>query len=464
MELANKQIVVVGLGVSGIAAARFAKNSGASVVVTDIAKETELAPFLPMVRDLDLVMELGRHETATFVNADLIVLSPGVPLDILPIQRAKERNIPVMGEFELASRYIKEPIVAVTGTNGKTTTTKLLGEMLEKSGLTVFVGGNIGNPLLEYVAKKAPVSVVVAEISSFQLDTIDTFKPDVGVLLNISSDHLDRYANFGAYVRSKARIFENQKADGMAVINLSDPLVRSIGKDVKARKVPFFFQHDHRPRAETCAVINWGESKDDRYITIHTNNGRNVRIDISETNLPGRHNIENAAAASLAALAAGGTIEGAQSALREFKGLSHRLEPVDDINRIRFFDDSKATNIDAVAKALDTFEQPVVLIMGGRDKGGAFETLRGHVRRHVKKLIVMGEAKNKIASALTSVCEAKVNEASSMEEAVYTAYRFAAPEDVVLLSPGCSSFDMYNSYAERGNDFCRAVKQLKKRI
>jgi UDP-N-acetylmuramoylalanine--D-glutamate ligase len=464
MNFANKQIVVVGLGVSGIAVARFAKNRGASVVISDMAEEKALTPFMSLAHELNLTMELGKHQIDTFVNADLVVLSPGVPHDILPVQRAKEKNIPIIGEFELASTYIREPIVAITGTNGKTTTTKLLGDMLEKSGLKVFVGGNIGNPLIEYVERNESAEIVVAEVSSFQLDTIDTFKPTVGILLNISSDHLDRYPDFEAYVRSKARIFENQKEDDIAVINRSDPLVRSIGKDLKARRLSFCYQNNHYQTKEECAFIRWRKSQDQGHIMIHTNNGDNLRIDVPRINFPGRHNIENAAAASLAALAVGGTLEGVQSALNEFKGLSHRLEFVDEINHIRFFDDSKATNVDAVARALDTFDQPVILIMGGRDKGGTFEELKKHVSQHVKKLIVMGEAKDEIISILENVSRQGARTASSMEEAVYFAYQAAVPGEVVLLSPACSSFDMYNSYAERGNDFCQSVKKLKKRV
>ncbi|UCD33337.1 MAG: UDP-N-acetylmuramoyl-L-alanine--D-glutamate ligase [Desulfobacterales bacterium] len=464
MDLANRHIVIVGLGVSGIAVARFAKNRGASVIVTDIASEKELAPFMPIARSLNLTMELEQHHIETFVNADMIVLSPGVPHDLLPIQQAKEKGIPVIGEFELASKYIQEPIVAITGTNGKTTTTKLLGEMLDRSGLKVFVGGNIGNPLLEYVEQKESAAIVVAEVSSFQLDTIDTFKPNVGVLLNISADHLDRYSNFEAYVRSKARIFENQKESDAAVLNGSDRLVRSIGKNLKARKLPFYYQNNHHVGIKEGAVISLGQAKNHQHITIHSNESHNLRIDFSMVNLPGRHNIENAAAASLAALAVGGTLEGVQSALNDFKGLSHRLEFVNKIDNVRFFDDSKATNVDAVARALETFDQPVVLIMGGRDKGGTFEALEKHVRLHTKKLIVMGEAKEEIKSVLGDVCRGGARTASSMDEAVLLAYQEAVPGDVVLLSPACSSFDMYNSYAERGNDFCQAVDKLKKQV
>ena len=462
MDLANKKVVIVGLGVSGISVARFAKNKGAFVIVTDIADEKELASYATMAHELNIQTEFGHHSIETFESADLVVPSPGVPHDIPPIRRAKEKGIPIIGEFELASKYIREPIIAITGTNGKTTTTKLLGEMLERSGFKVFVGGNVGNPLTEYVEKNDPASIVVAEVSSFQLDTIDTFRPKVGVLLNISADHMDRYSNFEAYVRSKARIFENQKENDSAVINRSDPLVRSISKDLRARKLPFYYQNNNQKEMKEGAAIRLSNSKDHNHITIHMNKSRKMLIDLSRAKLVGRHNIENAAAASLAALAVGGTLKGVQSALREFKGLSHRLEFVNTINNVRFFDDSKATNVDAVARALETFNQPVVLIMGGRDKSGNFEDLEEHVRQHTKKLIVLGEAKNDIGSVLGNVCRGGARTASSMEHAVGLAYQEAVAGDVVLLSPACSSFDMYSSYAERGDDFCRAVEKLKK--
>jgi len=460
MDLAKKNILIVGLGVSGITVARFAKNRGASITVADIASEKELASYMPMAHKLNIAMELGQHNTETFLNADIIVLSPGVPHDILPIKRAKEKGIPVLGEFELASKYIQEPIVAVTGTNGKTTTTKLLGKMLENSGLKVFVGGNIGNPLLEYVDKGESASVVVAEVSSFQLDTIDTFKPKVAVLLNISADHLDRYPDFEAYVRSKSRIFKNQQRNDAAVLNSSDAFVRSISKYLKAQKLPFYCQDNYHNEIKEGAAISWDDSKNYPTITINKNKNHKMFIDLSRVRLPGRHNVENIAAASLASLAVGGTLEGVQSALNKFQGLPHRLEHVATINNISFFDDSKATNVDAVARALETFSKPVVLIMGGRDKGGNFQDLKKLVRQHTKKLIVMGEAKEYINSVLGDVCVCGALTVSTMEDAVFSAYNEATPGDVVLLSPACSSFDMYSSYAERGDDFCQAVKQL----
>ena len=436
MQLANKNIVVVGLGMSGFAVARFLKKRGATVIVTDKAEEDKLEAYAPVLREMGVKMELGQHRIDTFEKSDLIIVSPGVPHDILPIKKAALKGIPILGEIELACRFILEPVVAVTGTNGKTTTTTLLGDMLKNSGKKVFVGGNIGNPLIDYVDKGEKAEIIVVEVSSFQLDTIDTFRPKVAVALNITEDHLDRYSDFAAYASSKARIFENQKESDVAVFNGLDPFTGSICKDIKSKKLPFYNQMTDDAEINTIFKL----------------------LDFSSINLLGKHNLENAYAASLAALAIGGSLEGIQSALSNFKGLLHRLEHVASINGINFFDDSKATNVDAVAKALETFSKPIILIMGGRDKGGNFQTLRDLVCQRVKKLIVLGEAKEDILFALGDITPTKG--ASSMEDAVLSAYHAASPGDVVLLSPACASFDMYDSYARRGEDFCRAVDKL----
>lgn len=438
MELANKNIVVVGLGMSGFAVARFLKKRGATVIVTDKAEKDKLEAYAPVLHEMGVKMELGQHRIDTFEKSDLIIVSPGVPHNILPIKRAALKGIPILGEIELAYRFIREPVVAVTGTNGKTTTTTLLGDMLKKSGQRVFVGGNIGNPLIDYVDKGEKAEIIVAEVSSFQLDTIDSFRPKVSVVLNITEDHLDRYSDFAAYARAKARIFENQKQSDVAVFNGLDPFIGSICKDIKSKKLSFYNQ-----MVDDAEINTFFKS-----------------LDYSSIKLLGKHNLENAYAASLAALTIGGSLEGIQSALSNFKGLLHRLEHVASINAIDFFDDSKATNVDAVAKALETFSKPIILIMGGRDKGSNFQILRDLVRQRVKKLIVLGEAKEDILFALGDITPTK--SASLMEDAVLSAYHAASPGDVVLLSPACASFDMYDSYARRGEDFCRAVGKLNK--
>ncbi|QTA84060.1 UDP-N-acetylmuramoyl-L-alanine--D-glutamate ligase [Desulfonema magnum] len=447
MKITNKNILVVGLGMSGAAVACFLKNRGAFVTVTDMATENHLSSYMPVMREMGIPMELGQHGKETFEHADVIVVSPGVPHTIPPIKAAQKKGIPVIGEIELASRFIREPIVAITGTNGKTTTTTLLGKMLEASGLNVFVGGNIGNPLISYADGNKKADIVVAEISSFQLDTIDTFRPKASVLLNITEDHLDRYPDFKAYAMSKGRIFENQQKDDFAILNSSDPLISSVTQNIKSRKL------------ETG---NWkletGNLKSETGGKFQISNFKfqisNFKFQISD------HNMENISAACLAAMAVGGTEAGIQSALNEFKGLPHRIEYVATINDVRYFDDSKATNTDAVVKAVECFNEPVILIMGGRNKGSNFHLMREQVRGHAKHLIVMGEAKEDIKSALGDVTFTTT--ASSVEDAVSQAYQAANPGDVVLLSPACSSFDMYKSYAERGEFFCQAVREVAK--
>jgi UDP-N-acetylmuramoylalanine--D-glutamate ligase len=462
MDLNHKNILIVGLGKSGIAAARFARKKGALVTVTDMAGEKELGAHAAMARKLGVIMELGTHNVETFERADLIVLSPGVPHTILPVQRAMAKGVPILGEFELAARYIREPVIAVSGTNGKTTTTTLLGSMLENSGFKVFVGGNIGNPLIDYADKTETADMVVAEVSSFQLDTMDTFRPRVGVLLNITEDHLDRYPDFKSYARSKGRLFENQQHSDSAVLNGADPIIRSLTKNLHARKLFFCHQENSMVKDRAAALIRRGDDPSTpANITIRMKEHQKISLHLSGTHFPGRHNLENAAAASLAALAAGATPEGVQSALNDFKGLPHRIEYIATIDHVRFFNDSKATNVDAVIRALETFEEPIVLIMGGRNKGGDFHKLSEPIRRYIKKLILMGEAKHKIKSVLEDAYRERVQTASSMEAAVFSAYHAASPGDIVLLSPACSSFDMYSSYAERGEDFRRVIGKLK---
>lgn len=464
MELNKKKVLVVGLGRTGVAAASFLKKRGALVTVTDSAAEKDLGEYSQQAHHLGIRMELGRHRMETFNSSDLIVLSPGVPHTLQPISRAKENGICIMGEIEIASRFIQEPIIAVTGTNGKTTTTSLLGEMLKNSGLKVFVGGNIGKPLIDYPDEKHKAQIIVAEVSSFQLDTIDTFHPKIAILLNIAEDHLDRYPDYRAYYRSKFRVFENQDADDTAILNGSDPHIRSTARKIKSRKLFF----TGRLKKEEGAIIT------DEKIELRIENrkfaGENFQIarnadcdsftiDRSDLRIPGKHNSENAAAASIAALIAGGTFQGVQSALINFKGISHRLEYIETINAVRYFNDSKATNTEAVIRALECFKDSVILIMGGRSKGGNFNALTEPVRSHVKQIIALGESTNDILSSFGGIVSTKT--AATMEDAVFKAAQKAVPGDVVLLSPACASFDMYRDYAHRGEVFTAAVKKLK---
>ena len=467
MELANKTIIVVGLGLTGMAVARFLKKRGALVMVTDQAAEETLEPQAQKIREMGISMELGRHRSQTFEKADLIVLSPGVPHTIEPLLRAKEHGIPVIGEIELASRFIKEPILAVTGTNGKTTTSEILGSMLVHSGFKVFVGGNIGNPLIGYADGEQKADFIVAEISSFQLDTIDTFKPKIGVLLNITVDHLDRYPNFDAYAASKIRIFKNQQPDDIAVLNGSDPLVRSLSEPLKSTRLYYPSLADKEEGAlnnGTKIHFHFSESKKPgkKGPLAHLASRDQWFLNVAGLKLIGRHNLENAAAAALAALAAGASPEAVQEALNLYQGAAHRLEHIDTIHGVDFVNDSKATNVDAVIRAVESFKKPVVLIMGGLDKGGNFQALREVLARQTKKLIVMGKAAARIQSALEDTVP--TISAASMADAVKQAYRIVSPDNVILLSPGCASFDMYDNYVQRGEDFRKAVENFKLQI
>jgi UDP-N-acetylmuramoylalanine--D-glutamate ligase len=466
MDLANRKVLIVGLGRTGLAVARFLHQQGARIVATDTADEATLGDTVKTLRDMAIEVELGAHRSSVFEKSDLIVISPGVSHTIAPVAQARSRGVQVVGEVELAARFIQAPIVAVTGTNGKTTTTALLGQMLHNSGIAAFVGGNIGNPLIDYVSSGQKEPLVVAEVSSFQLDTIDRFRPNISILLNITADHLDRYPNFEAYADSKIRIFKNQQAGDVAVLNGSDPLIRAKTADIMSQRLFFPAIGTN----EQGAVLNG------KRITLNLDQLKPIQtefriphspfriqtdLDITKSALKGRHNYENACAASLAALAAGGTLDGIQQTLAQFKGLPHRLEHVATIKNVHFYNDSKATNVDGVLRALDCFAKPVLLLMGGRDKGSNFTVLKDAIGQHVKELIVMGEAAAPIKSALGPIVPVKV--ADSMPGAVATAFQDAGPDEIVLLSPGCASFDWYGSYAERGDDFRRAVEELKKK-
>lgn len=471
MEISGKKTVVVGLGKTGISTAVFLKKRGAHVTVSDSSKDKNLDDAAQKLRAIGVDVELGTHSSSAFRSAELIILSPGVPHTIEPVIKAAEHGALVTGEIELASRFIKEPIVAVTGTNGKTTTTTLIGNMLEESGIKVFVGGNIGKPLIDYVEGENRAEVVVAEISSFQLDTIKRFRPKVSVLLNISEDHLDRYPGFDAYMKSKARIFENQRGNDVSVFNASDKYIMELSGNIKCGKLPFFKDSEHRGYEEYAMIsddrIDFNLKKTAAFRN-NTATGRAPDTDVdfslrfSEIHLPGKHNMENVAAATLAALSAGGTPMGIRHALKKFRGLPHRIEHVADINGVEYYDDSKATTVDSVIKALEVFGKPVILIMGGRNKGISFSLLKNAVREHVKKLILLGEAKEEIKSAVGEIVETAY--ADTMEDAVGAAHASASAGDIVLLSPACTSFDMFTSYAHRGEIFCKAVETLKRKI
>ncbi|MEW6076401.1 MAG: UDP-N-acetylmuramoyl-L-alanine--D-glutamate ligase [Thermodesulfobacteriota bacterium] len=449
MEIKNRKFLVVGMGVSGVAAARFLKRRGAEVTITDRAPADRLKPHLAEVEDLGVKLELGGHSDESFAAVDVIIASPGVPLTITPLRRAAEAGIPVMGEIELAAALISKPIVAVTGTNGKTTVTTLVGEMLKQSGKHVFVGGNIGKPLIGFIDKGENADVAVVEVSSFQLDGTYGLRPSVAVLLNIAEDHLDRYDTFNDYVRSKGRIFAHQETDDTAVLNGSDFHVLQAAKTARSRKC--YFNGGHK--------ISNGSVSRDGGIDIWRDGNRVGGIDIRQPYLLAPHNLENVSAAVLAALSAGGTMAGVQAAIDEFKGLPHRLEFVDTVDRVDYFNDSKATNPDAVRRALEWFPRPVVLLMGGQDKGCDYGVLKNVIREHARAVVLFGAAQEKIQLAINGA--AQLRSEATLAGAVRRARSLAEAGDAVLLSPACSSFDAYESYARRGEDFRRIVGELK---
>lgn len=462
MELKLKKVLVVGLGMTGLAAARFLHHRGARVTVTDMASETDLAPSVGELRQMGIRCELSGHRPESVAASDIIVLSPGVPHTLAFLEDARKAGIPVIGEIELASRFVRDPIIAITGTNGKTTTTSLLGAMLTRCGYRVFVGGNIGDPLIGFVDRRERADWIVLEISSFQLDTIDTFRPDIGILLNITADHLDRYADMADYAASKGRIFKNQTSSDIAIFNGSDPWAAAETARAASRKWDFTGSRPGegvRMTGSDAAFVFSSSLCRHLPPSGHLWNGReDLHLNLGLSRLYGRHNRENICAAALAAVAAGGDIADIQTALSEFNGLSHRIEFVRAIGGVTYVDDSKATNVDAVYRALESFQAPVVLIMGGRDKGGDYGVLKEKIRNHVKQLILLGESSPIIGAALGGLVPTV--QTASMGEAVAAAHRAASPGDVVLLSPACSSFDLFQNYAHRGNVFQSEVSKL----
>jgi UDP-N-acetylmuramoylalanine--D-glutamate ligase len=451
MDLTNRHTVVVGLGRSGLAAAELLRLRGARVTLTDTRARADLAEGAAAADKLGARLELGGHHQETLDAADLIVISPGVPHTIAPLEAARAKGVPVIGEVELAARFITAPIVAVTGTNGKTTTTELLGEMLTASGRKVFVGGNIGRALSHCVIAGADPEVVVAEISSFQLDTMVRFRPRVGVLLNISADHLDRYDGMTAYAASKAQLWARMRAEDTLVYNRMDPTIAGLVAAAPGRHLPFWAAAGETQAGALGARIEQGR------IRLHLPETEALTIELSRSRLLGPHNRENIAAAALAALAAGATPAGMQAAVDHFAPLPHRLEPVGTVDGVTYVNDSKATNVDATVRALACFDGPVALIVGGRNKDSDFKELRTAASASASLVVANGECRDEIAAALGD-CAVPLKVVPTQTEALEAARRAAQPGWTVLLSPACASFDQFDNYAARGAAFRKTVE------
>ncbi len=445
-SVAGKKVVVVGAARSGVAAAVLLVRRGAAVTLTDVRPAIDADAEL---RAAGVSLELGGHEPGTLLGADLIVLSPGVPPTQPAIAGARAAGVPVMGELELASRWLRGRIVAITGTKGKSTTTTLTGRMLEAGGHRVLVGGNIGHALSAQVEHSTDDTIHVIEASSFQLETADTFHPWIAVLLNFSADHLDRHADIAEYAAAKARVFANQTAGDWAVLNADDPASQALAQDARSERL--FFAAE---RALGEGVVVAGNA----IVRRRRGGADQVLVPLSAVKLLGRHLLADVLAAAAVASLAGVEPDAMTRAVEGFTGLEHALEPVGEFGGVRFVNDSKATNVEAALRAIQSFDPGLVAIVGGRFKGGNFGDLRDALRERRASVVAIGEAAPLVRDALAATVP--VHHASDMAAAVRTAFALASPGETVLLAPACSSFDMFRDYAERGRTFKQEVARL----
>ena len=445
---AGKKVLVVGMARSGMAAARFLHARGARVTVSERRNPSRLEPEIRTLEALGIGCEAGGHRPEAFLEADCIVVSPGVPLEQPLLREAAGRGTEILSEIELASRFLAGRIVGITGSNGKTTTTTLVGEILEAAGFRVQVGGNIGVPLTSLVEGSACDSINVVELSSFQLEAIPSFRAQIGVILNITPDHMDRYPDLAAYAGAKLNLLNNQGASDFAVLNRDDRLLRDLAEPRAAER--FWFS--------TRSPVDQGTCLRDGALVFGHGDRKEPVVRVEDVRIKGRHNLENVAAAVTVARLLGASIRSIRETVAGFRGVSHRLEWVRKIRGVDFYNDSKATNPTSAQRALEAFEQRLILILGGRDKAGDFSVLSPQVSRRVKGLVLLGEASRKIESQLAGT--APVTRAASMEEAVRLAFGQADRGEVVLLAPACSSFDMFRDYEDRGNVFKEAVNRL----
>ena len=451
-RIQDTYFLIIGLGESGTAMSKFLRSRGETVVATDI--DPSRARVAEELNALGIQTQIGFHDQETFNHARAMIPSPGVPLTNPYIKAAAASGVDITGELDIFARYNTLPVIAITGTNGKTTTTTLIGEMMKHSGKTPFVGGNIGTPLVTHLMSGKTADLIVAEVSSFQLDLSNRFNPDIGVLLNISEDHLDRYMDYTAYEASKWSLFKNQSAADTAVLNCSIKGVQTQSR--KLASTIFTYSSEKEKWTDCSARIHSNDIK------IQMKGCDDTVVTDQSGELAGVHNRENIAAATLACLAFGADITGIQNGLNTFKNLPHRMQFINAIKGISFYDDSKATNIDAVIRAIACFNNNIVLILGGREKGTDFSLLARSIKQHVKSIIAIGENRSHIKDTFNHIC--RVLAVETMKEAVQKAFESAVKDDIVLLSPACASFDMYDNYASRGNDFTTHVTALKETI
>jgi UDP-N-acetylmuramoylalanine--D-glutamate ligase len=449
MDVKNQRVLVVGLGKSGVSAATFLQSQGARVTVSDSKAEAELGKDIPALLDRGIVVETGAHGERTFRDQELIVVSPGVPVDAPQLQQARAAGIKIIGEVELAARFLQGQMVAITGSNGKTTTTSLCGEILEKSGKKTQVGGNIGRPVTDLIDSSAPDGWSVLEISSFQLETVDTFRPKIAAILNITPDHLDRHGDFATYAAAKARIFENQTADDFAVLNADDHTCVEIAAKVKSQVYWF----GSKERSEQGSFVRAAE------IYWRSREGTEIEImPTEEISLKGKHNLENVLAAVCVGMLSGCTPAQIRKAVREFKAVEHRLELVATLNGVAYYNDSKATNVDATIKALESFPANIHIILGGKDKGSDYTVLKPLLEKRATAVYTIGAAAAKIEAQIAG--SAPIFPVETLQNAVRLAAEKAKAGDVVLLAPACASFDQFQNYEHRGRTFKELVHNM----
>ena len=454
MEVTGRKVLVIGAARSGIASARFLMARGAVVALHDQKPIEKWSDEALKLKEIGVGLVPGEVPTWLLDQLELVVVSPGVPATIIPIRYAERAGAEVIGEVELASRYLKGRIVAITGSNGKTTTTSLIGELLRNGGLKVQVGGNIGRPLISMVEQSTDDGWTVVELSSFQLETIKSFHPEIATVLNVTPNHMDRYETFNDYAGAKHRIFMNQTANDTAILNADDPTVASWRSGLKARVLSFSVKSE----------LSEGIFLRGNTLILRQDNTEQALLDVTEMKLRGTHNAENVAAALAAGIACGLDIDSMRETVKAFNPVEHRLEFVGEIQKIKFYNDSKATSVDATLKALEAFASDpgkVVLILGGRGKKAPYAPLAELVRSKVRSLILVGEDAETIASELGSL--APVERAGDMKDAVNRSFVAAKPGDTVLLAPACASFDMFDSFEHRGKVFKTEVSDLRSR-
>jgi UDP-N-acetylmuramoylalanine--D-glutamate ligase len=450
MELKGKRVLVVGLGRSGLAAALFLQRHGAQVTVSDVRSAKALEKEIPMLLEAGIAVEAGGHGLLTFRRQDLLVLSPGVPLDTPEIRQVRGFGQTILGEVELASRFLKGKTLAITGSNGKTTTTTLCGEILKAAGMAAFVGGNIGVPVVELADVSTDDGWNVLEISSFQLETIDTFRPKIAVILNITPDHLDRHGSFDNYRAAKERIFVNQTAEDFLVLNADDEV--AVGAAARAHSQVFWFSR--------TKIVRQGAFVHQGVVMFRPSEqaGAEPILPVSAIPLKGEHNLENILAAVTVSRLAGVPAEVIEQTVQSFRAVEHRLEFVAEVHGVRYYNDSKATNVDAAAKAIAAFDAGVHLILGGKDKDSDYSTLIPLLQQRVRAVYTIGAAAEKIESHLNAAVP--IERAGTLDRALDLASAAARPGETVLLAPACSSFDQFLNYEDRGARFKQAVHAL----